>query len=287
MSLIQTVDLVYIYGRNTPFQTTALEHVDLQIEKGGIKAIIGHTGSGKSTLIQHFNALLTPFSGKVLVDGQDINETSEIAYRTRFKVGLCFQYPEYQLFESTVYKDIAFGPTNMGLDTARIDAAVRTAADFVGLSESLFAQSPFDLSGGQKRRVAIAGVMAMDPDVLILDEPAAGLDPAGRNRIFEMIKNYKNRTGKTIILVSHSMDDVAQVADEVVVVSGGKIAMQGTVDEVFSRSEELTQMGLAVPEVTVVTDALKKAGFRLPSGIYTVEAAANALVNCLKERGRI
>lgn len=284
MSLIQTVDLVYIYGRNTPFQTTALDHVDLSLEKGGIKAIIGHTGSGKSTLIQHFNALLTPFSGKVLVDGEDVNASKEIAYRTRFRVGLCFQYPEYQLFESTVYKDIAFGPTNMGLDEKQIDMAVRKAAEYVNLSEDLFDKSPFDLSGGQKRRVAIAGVMAMNPDVLILDEPAAGLDPAGRNRIFEIINAYKNKTGKTILLVSHSMDDVAQIADEVIVVDHGKIAIQGNVDAVFSRSEELTKMGLSVPEVTRVTDALKQAGFPLPSGIYTVSAAADALYQCLKGR---
>ena len=284
MSLLETIDLVYVYGRNTPFRIKALDHVNLKIEEGGIKAIIGHTGSGKSTLIQHFNALLAPSSGKVMVDGTDIYQSKEISYRTRFKVGLCFQYPEYQLFESTVYKDIAFGPTNMELTEQQIDAAVRTAAAYVGISPELFEKSPFELSGGQKRRVAIAGVMAMDPQILILDEPAAGLDPAGRAKIFDMIKNYKNQTDKTVLIVSHSMDDVAEIADEVIVVSGGKIAMQGSVDDIFSQSERLEQMGLAVPEVAVITNRLRKAGFSLPGGLYTVSDAADALYNCLAGR---
>ena len=261
---------------------TALDHVDLSLTRGGIKAIIGHTGSGKSTLIQHFNALLQPHEGKVLFDGSDINATKESAYRIRFKIGLCFQYPEYQLFENTVYDDIAFGPKNMGLSGDALDSAVRTAAGYVGIGEKHFQTSPFELSGGQKRRVAIAGVMAMDPDVLILDEPTAGLDPHGRARILSLIKEYRAKTDKTVILVSHSMDDVAETADEVIVVNKGKIAMQGTVDDVFSRSAELTSMGLTVPEVTGIIDRLRADGYDLPTGIYTADKAAEAFAAFLK-----
>ncbi|MBR1810487.1 MAG: energy-coupling factor transporter ATPase [Clostridia bacterium] len=281
MSLIEVKDLVYYYGMRTPFQVTALDHVNLSLEKGGIKAVIGHTGSGKTTLIQHLNALLQPASGQVLFHGEDVNATKESAYRIRFKIGLCFQYPEYQLFENTVFEDIAFGPKNMGLSEAEIDRAVRAAASYVGISEDFFQKSPFDLSGGQKRRVAVAGVMAMDPDVLILDEPTAGLDPRGREMILSMIRNYRDQTGKTVILVSHSMDDVAETADEVIVVNKGKIAMQGTVDDVFSRSAELSEMGLTVPEVTGIIDTLRAQGYDLPAGIYTVDRAADALYRYL------
>lgn len=287
MSLVEVKDLVYIYGQNTPFCTTALDHVFLQIEKGGIKAVIGHTGSGKSTLIQHLNALLQPTSGQVLFDGQDVNASKEISYRIRFRVGLCFQYPEYQLFESTVYKDIAFGPTNMGLSEAEINAAVRKAAAYVGISPDLFEQSPFDLSGGQKRRIAIAGVMAMEPDLLILDEPTAGLDPRGRAQILQMIRDYKDKSGKTVLLVSHSMDDVAETADEVIVVNEGKIAMQGSVRDIFSRSEELMHMGLTVPECARIMNDLREAGYRLPAGIFTVEEAAAALRDYLRGGGAV
>ncbi len=286
MSLIETKDLVYLYGARTPFEVKALDHIDLRLEEGGIKAVIGHTGSGKSTLIQHFNALLKPAQGSVLFHGENINANKQTAYRTRFRIGLCFQYPEYQLFEDTVFADIAFGPKNMGMSEQEIDSAVRTAASYVGVGEELFDRSPFDLSGGQKRRIAIAGVMAMNPEVLILDEPTAGLDPQGRETILKMILNYRGVTGKTVILVSHSMDDVARIADEVIVVNQGKIALQGTVHEVFSHSAELTQMGLSVPEVTGITDRLRDMGCELPVGIFTVGQAADALADYLAGRIR-
>lgn len=285
MSLVEVKDLVYIYGQNTPFCKTALDHVFLTLEKGGIKAIIGHTGSGKSTLIQHLNALLTPNSGTVCFEGQNVNESKEVSYQIRFRVGLCFQYPEYQLFENTVYQDIAFGPKNMGLNEQQIDAAVQKAASYVGITPDLFQQSPFDLSGGQKRRIAMAGVMAMDPDLLILDEPTAGLDPRGRNQILSFIRDYKERSGKTVLIVSHSMDDVAECADEVIVVNDGKIAMQGSVREVFSRSEELSKMGLTVPETTRIIERLRAEGYDLPAGIFTVEQAAQAIYHFLKGGG--
>lgn len=286
MSLIETKDLVYYYGAGTPFEVRALDHIDLSLSGGGIKAVIGHTGSGKSTLIQHFNALLRPDSGEVLFNGENINASRLSAYQIRFKVGLCFQYPEHQLFEDTVYKDIAFGPKNMGLSEQEIDLAVRRAASFVDIAPALFDRSPFDLSGGQKRRIAIAGVMAMDPDVLILDEPTAGLDPQGREAVLRMICDYRAKTEKTVILVSHSMDDVARIADEVIVVDHGKIAMQGSVSEVFSRSAELTAMGLSVPEVTQIVDRLRALGFDLPTGIYSVERAADAIGAYLAGRKR-
>lgn len=287
MNLIETKDLVYLYGARTPFEVKALDHIDLSLSEGGIKAVIGHTGSGKSTLIQHFNALLKPAQGEVLFQGKNINESKESAYRIRFRVGLCFQYPEYQLFEDTVYKDIAFGPTNMGLSAQQIDETVRRAASYVGIDEALFEASPFDLSGGQKRRIAVAGVMAMDPDVLILDEPTAGLDPSGREMILDMICSYREKTGKTVIIVSHSMDDVARIADEVIVVNRGKIALQGSVHEIFSHSEELTAMGLSVPEVTGITDRLRSMGIPLPTGIYTAEQAADAIAEYLNGRARV
>ncbi len=282
MNLIETKDLVYLYGAGTPFEIRALDQIDLALNEGGIKAVIGHTGSGKSTLIQHFNALLKPNSGEVLFRGENVNASRETSYQIRFKVGLCFQYPEYQLFEDTVYKDIAFGPKNMGLTEDEIDLAVKKAASYVGISTDLFERSPFDLSGGQKRRIAVAGVMAMDPDLLILDEPTAGLDPGGREMILQMICDYRVKTNKTVIIVSHSMDDVARIADEVIVVNHGKIALHGTVDEIFSHSEELTAMGLSVPEVTGITDRLREMGYPLPTGIYTVDQAADAIAEYLK-----
>ncbi|MBQ6020781.1 MAG: energy-coupling factor transporter ATPase [Clostridia bacterium] len=284
MNLIETKALVYYYGAGTPFEIRALDCVDLSLCRGGIKAVIGHTGSGKSTLIQHFNALLKPASGKVFFQGKNINESKESAYRIRFKIGLCFQYPEYQLFEDTVYRDIAFGPKNMGLSPEETERAVKKAAAYVGIEPELFERSPFELSGGQKRRIAIAGVMAMDPDVLILDEPTAGLDPSGREMILRMICDYRKKTDKTVMLVSHSMDDVARIADEVIVVDHGKIAMQGSVEEIFSHSSELTAMGLSVPEVTGITDKLRNAGCSLPTGIYTVEQAADAICAYLSGR---
>ncbi len=285
MSILEIKNLSYKYGVGTPFEIAALDNINLRIEKGEMVAIIGHTGSGKSTLIQHFNALLKPSDGSILLDGKDINESREMSHQARFRVGLCFQYPEYQLFESTVYKDIAFGPSNMGLDNAEIDRRVRKAAEFVGLKETMFDKSPFDLSGGEKRRVAIAGVMAMEPEVLIMDEPAAGLDPAGRKVILDLIKNYREKTGSTVIIVSHSMEDVASVADRIIVLNKGKIAFNDTVDEVFSHESELCEMGLNIPQITKIFSELKKFGFNLNSNVYTVDDAAEEILRYLHKGG--
>lgn len=285
MSILEIKNLSYKYGVGTPFEIAALDNINLRIEKGEMVAIIGHTGSGKSTLIQHFNALLKPSAGSILLDGKDINESREMSHQARFRVGLCFQYPEYQLFESTVYKDIAFGPSNMGLDNAEIDRRVRKAAEFVGLKETMFDKSPFDLSGGEKRRVAIAGVMAMEPEVLIMDEPAAGLDPAGRKVILDLIKNYREKTGSTVIIVSHSMEDVASVADRIIVLNKGKIAFNDTVDEVFSHESELCEMGLNIPQITKIFSELKKFGFNLNSNVYTVDDAAEEILRYLHKGG--
>ena len=241
--VLETENLTYIYGAGTPFQTTALDNVSVGIEAGELLAIIGHTGSGKSTLIQHFNGILSPTSGRVMLDGKDIWSDKKNIRSVRFRVGLCFQYPEYQLFEETVYKDIAFGPRNMGLGNTEIDERVREAAEYVGLKQIHLDASPFDLSGGEKRRAAIAGVIAMRPEILILDEPTAGLDPAGRDAILNLVKNYREQTGATVIVVSHSMEDVAQIATKVMVVHDARVAMYGTVEEVFSHAEELVQMG--------------------------------------------
>lgn len=278
MSLLETRDLTYVYGEGTPFRVTALDGVNINIERGEIIAVIGHTGSGKSTLIQHLNALLQPTSGTVLFDGGNINKDKKTAYSIRFKVGLCFQYPEYQLFESTVYKDISFGPLNMKLPKEEIDKRVAAAMSFVGLPSSYLNKSPFDLSGGEKRRVAIAGILAMDPEVLILDEPTAGLDPRGKEQIKRLIIDYRNKTGKTVIVVSHSMEDVAELASRILVVNHGKIAMAGTVDEIFSRADEIISMGLNVPQVTEIFAKLRKAGIDLPDGVYTPQKAVEALV---------
>ncbi len=285
MSILEIKNLSYKYGVGTPFEIAALDNINLRIEKGEMVAIIGHTGSGKSTLIQHFNALLKPSAGSIHLDGKDINESREMSHQARFRVGLCFQYPEYQLFESTVYKDIAFGPSNMGLDNAEIDRRVRKAAEFVGLKETMFEKSPFDLSGGEKRRVAIAGVMAMEPEVLIMDEPAAGLDPAGRKVILDLIKNYREKTGSTVIIVSHSMEDVASVADRIIVLNKGKIAFNDTVDEVFSHESELCEMGLNIPQITKIFSELKKFGFNLNSNVYTVDDAAEEILRYLHKGG--
>lgn len=285
MSILEIKNLSYKYGVGTPFEIAALDNINLSVKKGEMLAIIGHTGSGKSTLIQHFNALLRPSEGQILLDGKDINENRESAHKARFRVGLCFQYPEYQLFESTVYKDIAFGPINMGLDKTEIDRRVRKAADFVGLKESMLEKSPFDLSGGEKRRVAIAGVMAMEPEVLIMDEPAAGLDPAGRRVILDLIRNYREKTGSTVIIVSHSMEDVASVADRIIVLNKGKIAFNGTADEVFSHDEELREMGLNVPQITKIFSELNKFGFNLKTDVYTVDEAVSEILRYLHKGG--
>lgn len=285
MSILEIKNLSYKYGVGTPFEIAALDNINLSVKKGEMLAIIGHTGSGKSTLIQHFNALLRPSEGQILLDGKDINENRESAHKARFRVGLCFQYPEYQLFESTVYKDIAFGPINMGLDKTEIDRRVRKAADFVGLKESMLEKSPFDLSGGEKRRVAIAGVMAMEPEVLIMDEPAAGLDPAGRRVILDLIRNYREKTGSTVIIVSHSMEDVASVADRIIVLNKGKISFNGTANEVFSHDEELREMGLNVPQITKIFSELNKFGFNLKTDVYTVDEAASEILRYLHKGG--
>lgn len=279
--VLETENLTYIYGPGTPFQTTALDNVSVGIEAGELLAIIGHTGSGKSTLIQHFNGILSPTAGRVLLDGKDIWSDKKNIRSVRFRVGLCFQYPEYQLFEETVYKDIAFGPRNMGLGNTEIDERVREAAEYVGLKQMHLDASPFDLSGGEKRRAAIAGVIAMRPEILILDEPTAGLDPAGRDAILNLVKNYREQTGATVIVVSHSMEDVAKIATKVMVVHDAGVAMYGTVEEVFSRAEELVQMGLNVPQITQVFSRLNHLGYPVPKNIYTVEQGKRVLLDLL------
>lgn len=278
MATIQTEGLTYRYGIGTPFEKTAVDHVDLEIEAGSFVGIIGHTGSGKSTLIQHLNGLLRPTEGKVLLDGVDIWADKSKMRQMRFRVGLVFQYPEYQIFEETVAKDIAFGPRNMGLVEEEVQARVQETAAIVGLSEEILKQSPFLLSGGQKRRVAIAGVMAMRPEVLILDEPTAGLDPRGREEILQEIQAYRNQTGATILLVSHSMEDVARHAKKILVMNAGKVFCYDTVANVFRRSQELQAIGLAVPQITRVCDALRARGVPLTDDIFTVEQAKQQLL---------
>lgn len=278
MATIQTEGLTYRYGIGTPFEKTAVDHVGLEIEAGSFVGIIGHTGSGKSTLIQHLNGLLRPTEGKVLLDGVDIWADKSKMRQMRFRVGLVFQYPEYQIFEETVAKDIAFGPRNMGLAEEEVQARVRETAAIVGLSEEILKQSPFLLSGGQKRRVAIAGVMAMRPEVLILDEPTAGLDPRGREEILQEIQAYRNQTGATVLLVSHSMEDVARHAKKILVMNAGKVFCYDTVANVFRRSQELQAIGLAVPQITRVCDALRARGVPLTDDIFTVEQAKQQLL---------
>ena len=284
MSDIKVSALRHVYSAGTPFEKVAIDDINIEIPHGQFVGLIGHTGSGKSTFIQHLNALLKPTSGTVTVDGEDINADKITAKNVRYKVGLVFQYPEYQLFEETVYADIAFGPKNMGLSEAEIDERVREAAHFVGVPDEQFEKSPLELSGGQKRRVAIAGVIAMRPGVLILDEPTAGLDPAGCEQILRNICDYRTQTDSTVIIVSHSMDDVARLADRLVVFNHGAIRFDGTPEEVFSQPEELRSIGLAVPAATELAMELKKLGLRLPNSIYTNEQLEKALV-ALKRRG--
>ena len=285
MPILETKNLSYVYSDGTPFRVTAINNVNISIEKGEFFGIIGHTGSGKSTLVQHLNGLLTPSSGEVLLDGKNINESKITRRQARFKVGLCFQYPEYQLFESTVYKDISFGPKNMGLSEDEIDNRVKKAADFVGLKPDMLNKSPFDLSGGEKRRVAIAGVMAMEPEILILDEPSAGLDPRGRDMIAEMISSYRKTTGSTVIIVSHSMEDVAKSADKVLVMNKSEVEMFGTVNEVFSKVERLADIGLNVPQLTQIFLNLKHNGMAVRTDIYTIKNAEVELLRLLREEG--
>ena len=285
MSHLETQNLIYVYGEGTPFRITALDNVSIDISKGEFVAIIGHTGSGKSTLVQHLNGLLKPTDGKIFLDGKDIHQSKSTLFDTRFRVGLCFQYPEYQLFEETVYKDIAFGPTNMGLSKAEIDERVRNAAKYVGIPDEMLSKSPFDLSGGEKRRVAIAGVISMEPEILILDEPTSGLDPMGREQILDLIKNYREQTGKTVIIVSHSMDDVARFATKVIVMNSSKVEMSGTVDEVFEKASRLREIGLSVPQITEIFIKLREKGYPVSEKIYTVEQGYLELKRLFEGRG--
>ncbi len=275
--ILEVRNLDYIYSAGTPFEHKALDNVSFALEPGEFVGIIGHTGSGKSTLMQQMNGLLKPTSGQVLLDGVDIWSDKKLTRQARFRVGLVFQYPEYQLFEETVYRDIAFGPKNMGLEEKEIDRRVREAAGFVGLTEAQLEVSPFDLSGGQKRRVAIAGVIAMEPEVLILDEPTAGLDPVGRSEILGNIEAYRQAKNATIMMVSHSMEDVARLTDRLLVMNGSRLAMDGTPSEVFSRAQELLAMGLNIPQVTQVFLKLKALGLDVKS-VYTMEQAVAEIV---------
>ena len=286
MSVLSVKNLKYEYSKGTPFQIGALKGVSVDFEAGEIVGVIGHTGSGKSTLLQHFNGLLKPESGEVLFEGENIWDSKENVRKCRFGVGLCFQYPEHQLFESTVFEDVAFGPKNMGLSESEIKERVLEAVKFVGLTEEYLQKSPFDLSGGEKRRVAIAGVISMKPKVLVLDEPTAGLDPVGKNDLLELIKSYNKTTGSTVIFVSHNMDDVALVADRVLVLSEGKIVMNGTVEEVYSKGSELLELGLDVPEITRVFLKLKENGYDVPTDVYTVEDGKNKILEFLR-KGKI
>ena len=274
--ILEIKNLSHLYSAGTPFEHKALDGVSFSVERGEFIGIIGHTGSGKSTLMQHMNGLLKPTSGQILLDGEDIWKDKKTVRQARFRVGLVFQYPEYQLFEETVYKDIAFGPKNMGLKADEVDRRVREAAGFVGLTEEQLKVSPFDLSGGQKRRVAIAGVIAMEPEVLILDEPTAGLDPVGREEILENIQTYRRAKNATVMMVSHSMSDVARLTDRLLVMNGSRLAMDGTPDEVFRRASELVDMGLDIPEVTRVFLRLKEMGL-LVEPVYSIDQAVAAL----------
>ena len=281
--ILQIEHLTHTYSAGTPFQRSAVDDMNLSVMDGEFLGIIGHTGSGKSTLIQHLNGLLKPTSGRILLQGKDIWAEPKKIRDVRFQVGLVFQYPEYQLFEETVYKDIAFGPKNMGLDEADIDRRVRDAAAFVGLTEAMLDKSPFELSGGQKRRVAIAGVIAMEPKVLVLDDPTAGLDPRGRDDILARIQDYHRAKNASVVLVSHSMEEIARNVDRIVVLSDSHVFMEGTPRQVFARADELEQVGLDIPQVTKVALALRRRGLPVDTAVYTVEALRDALLR--KEGG--
>ncbi len=286
MSILKAQGLTYVYGEGTPFRIAAITDVNFEITEPGLYAVIGHTGSGKSTLIQHLNGLIKPTSGTVFVDDKDIWSKNEKIRDIRFKVGIVFQYPEYQLFEETVRKDIAFGPRNIGLDETEINERVMWAAKKVNLTDDLLDKSPFELSGGEKRRAAIAGVLAMRPRVLILDEPTAGLDPKGRDVILKSICDYQKQENAVVLLVSHSMEDVARVADKVLVMNGGKLQMFGETAEVFSRQAELCEMGLNIPKVMQIVSALRERGADLPDGILTVTDAEKAILRLVKDGGK-
>ena len=279
MSKIELVDVSFLYGKGTPFEMVALDNVSMKIERGKITGLIGHTGSGKSTLVNLLNGLYRPTSGKVLLDGQDIWEKPKEISKIRFRVGLVMQYPEYQLFEETVKADIGFGPKNQGLSAEEIEERVIEAADFVGVDKGLFDKSPFELSGGQKRRIAIAGIIAMRPEVLVLDEPAAGLDPRGRREILGGLSKYVEKNDATVILVSHSMEDMAYYCDNVIVMNDAKVYKTGTTDEIFSDSESLSEIGLDVPVVSKIVSRLKKEGIDLEGKFYTVDGVRDAIID--------
>lgn len=287
MSLLSVKDLSFTYSQGTPFRNTAVENISFEVNKGDFIGIIGHTGSGKSTLVQMLNGLLKPTSGSITLDGVDIWDKPKEIRMIRFKVGLVFQYPEYQLFEETVEKDIAFGPTNMGLSEEEVRSRVLSAAKFVGLDRKLLSKSPFDLSGGEKRRAAIAGVIAMDPDILILDEPCAGLDPLGRDVLLTQIYQYHKERDNTVLLVSHSMEDVASVCDKALVLNRSRLEMFDTCKRVFSQGDRLSTMGLRVPQITSIVDQLIASGYPLKNGTLTVESAVHDITEYLKKEGRL
>ncbi len=286
-NILELKNLSFVYGQGTPFEKKAVDNVSLSIEKGEFIGIIGHTGSGKSTLVQMLNGLIKPTSGQVMLDGIDIWDKPKEIRKIRFKVGMVFQYPEYQLFEDTVYKDISFGPANMGKSGQELDYAVRKAAKFTGLKDELLQKSPFDLSGGEKRRAAIAGVIAMDPDVLVLDEPTAGLDPMGRDVLLSQIVQYHKERKNTVLLVSHSMEDIARVADRIIVMNNSHLVRFGNTKEVFSHVRELEQIGLRVPQITKIMLGLKEKGYDIPDGILTVNEAFSCISQLLKKEGKI
>ena len=285
--VLELKNLSYVYGTGTPFEKTAVNNLSLSIEKGEFIGIMGHTGSGKSTLVQMLNGLMKPTSGQVLLDGEDIWANPKDIRKIRFKVGMVFQYPEYQLFEETVAKDIAFGPTNMGKSGAELEKAVNDAARFTGLKDELLEKSPFDLSGGEKRRAAIAGVIAMNPEVLVLDEPTAGLDPMGRDVLLSQIVQYHKERKNTVILVSHSMEDIARVADKIIVMNKSNLVMFDKTKEVFSKGRELEKIGLRVPQVTKIMLELREKGFNVPEGILTVDEAMDCISSLLDKEGKI
>lgn len=285
--VLELKNLSYVYGTGTPFEKTAVNNLSLSIEKGEFIGIIGHTGSGKSTLVQMLNGLMKPTSGQVLLDGEDIWANPKDIRKIRFKVGMVFQYPEYQLFEETVAKDIAFGPTNMGKSGAELEKAVNDAARFTGLKDELLEKSPFDLSGGEKRRAAIAGVIAMNPEVLVLDEPTAGLDPMGRDVLLSQIVQYHKERKNTVILVSHSMEDIARVADKIIVMNKSNLVMFDKTKEVFSNGRELEKIGLRVPQITKIMLELREKGFNVPEGILTVDEAMDCISSLLDKEGKI
>lgn len=286
MSILELKNICYTYGVGTPFEKKAVNDVSFSVNKGELIGIIGHTGSGKSTLVQMLNGLMKPTSGQVLLDGVDIWDKPKEIRKIRFKVGMVFQYPEYQLFEETVYKDISFGPFNKGLSQEEIDKEVRRAAKFTGIKDELLDKSPFDLSGGEKRRAAIAGVIAMDPDVLVLDEPTAGLDPMGRDVLLSQIVRYHKERQNTVLLVSHSMEDIARVADRIVVMNKSKLVMFDETQKVFARGDELEKIGLRIPQITKIMSQLRKRGVDVPEGILTVDSAVDYLLPYIKKEAR-